>query len=52
MPLQIDVNRRETAAEILRWVVMAISPLTLSELGAATNVRPSVGFSQDEVMRD
>ena len=52
MLLQIDVNRRETAAEILRWVVMAIRPLTLSELGAATNVRPSVGFSQDEVMRD
>jgi hypothetical protein len=54
MLLQIDVDRRETAAQILRWVVMAVRPLTLSELSAAieTTVRRSVDFSRDEVIRD
>jgi hypothetical protein len=52
MLLQIDLNRRETAARILLWVVMAIRPLTLSELSVVINVKPSVGFSRDEVMRD
>ncbi|OBT40534.1 hypothetical protein VE00_08988 [Pseudogymnoascus sp. WSF 3629] len=53
MLLQIDDNRRETAAKILRWVVMAVRPLTLSELSAAieTAVVPSAMFSCDEVMR-
>jgi ankyrin repeat protein len=50
--LQINVDRRETAAKILRWTVMAIRPLTLSELSVALNVKPSVGFSRDEVIRD
>ncbi|MCJ1269980.1 Ankyrin-2 [Lobaria immixta] len=51
--LQIDVNRREIAAKILRWVVMAVRPLTLSELSIAidTTARPSLGFSRDEVMK-
>jgi hypothetical protein len=54
MLLQIDVDRRDTAAQILRWVVMAVRPLTLSELSAAieTNVRPTIGFSCDERIRD
>jgi hypothetical protein len=54
MLLQIDVDRRDTAAKILRWVVMAVRPLTLSELSAAieTALRPSVGFSCVEVIRD
>ena len=54
MLLQISDHRRETAAKILRWVVMAIRPLTLSELSAAieTTVIPSVGLSCDEVIRD
>jgi hypothetical protein len=52
MLLQIDLDRRETAARILLWVVMAIRPLTLSELSVAIDVKPSVGFSRDEVMRD
>jgi NACHT domain len=49
MLLQIDVDRRETAANILCWVVMAVRPLTLSELSAAieTTVRRSVDFSRD-----
>ena len=54
MLLQIDVDRRKIAANILRWVVMAVRPLTLSELGIAieTAVRPSAIFSCDEVIRD
>ena len=35
MLLQIVAERRETAARILRWVVMAVRPLSFSELGAA-----------------
>ncbi|MCJ1398835.1 hypothetical protein MMC11_002036 [Xylographa trunciseda] len=35
MLLQIDVGRQEIAARILRWVVMAVRPLTLSELSTA-----------------
>ena len=55
MLLQIDSGRREIAARILRWVVMAVRPLTLSELSIAidTTVRPSAaGFSHDEMTRD
>jgi hypothetical protein len=54
MLLQIDVDRQEIAAKILHWVVMAVRPLTLSELSAAieTAVKPSVMFNCDEVMRD
>ncbi|KAF4609832.1 hypothetical protein G7Y89_g15791 [Cudoniella acicularis] len=50
--LQINRDRRETAAKILLWVVMAIRPLTLSELSIAIDIRSSTSFSQDEVMRD
>ncbi|KAH8591314.1 hypothetical protein B0O99DRAFT_719265, partial [Bisporella sp. PMI_857] len=49
---QIDVNRRKTAAHILRWVVMAVRPLTLSELGIAIGARASIGFCCDDVTRD
>ncbi|MCJ1270776.1 hypothetical protein MMC22_010673 [Lobaria immixta] len=54
MLLQIDIGRRDIAAKILRWVVMAVRPLTLSELSIAidTTGSSSVGFSCDEVMRD
>jgi hypothetical protein len=50
--LQIDLDRRDTAARILFWVVMAIRPLTLAELSVAINVNPSVSLSRDEVIRD
>jgi ankyrin repeat protein len=53
--LQIDVDRRKIAAKILRWVVMAVRPLTLSELSIAieTTVGPTVvAFSRDKVTRD
>jgi hypothetical protein len=54
MLLQISEHRRETAAKILRWVVMAVRPLSLSELSAAvgTTARSSVGLSCEEVMRE
>lgn len=54
MLLQIDVDRREIAAKILRWVVIVVRPLTLSELSAAieTAVKPSVMSNCNKVMRD
>ena len=54
MLLQIDINQREIAAKILRWVVMAVRPLTLSELSIAINTtgKRSLAFSRDEEMRD
>ncbi|PVH74235.1 hypothetical protein DL98DRAFT_658902 [Cadophora sp. DSE1049] len=54
MLFQIDINRRETAAKLLRWVVMAVRPLSLSELRAA--IEPAVQhptiLSPDEVIKD
>ncbi|KFY68330.1 hypothetical protein V498_10663 [Pseudogymnoascus sp. VKM F-4517 (FW-2822)] len=54
MLLQIERNRRETAAKIFLWVTMAFRPLSLSELSAAIDIviTPSTSFSRDEVMRD
>ena len=54
MLLQIAIGRREIAAKILCWVVMAVRPLTLPELSIAieTTVRPSAILSRDEVVRD
>ncbi|MCJ1267775.1 hypothetical protein MMC22_007661, partial [Lobaria immixta] len=54
MLLQIDIGRRDIAAKILSWVVMAVRPLSLSELRIAIDAtgRPSLGFSDDEVIRD
>ena len=53
--LRIDSGRREIAARILRWVVMAVRPLTLSELRIAieTAAEPStVAFDPDQKIRD
>ena len=53
--LQIDSGRREIAARILRWVVMPVSPLTLSELRVAieTTAEPStVAYDPDQMIRD
>ncbi len=54
MLLQIDPEKREIAAKILLWVVMAVRPLTLSEMSAAIDlaVEPSATFTRDDVMRD
>lgn len=52
MLLQFPSHRRETIATILRWVVMAVKPLTLSELSTAigNTVETSFGLSCEEVM--
>ena len=55
MLLQIDPGRRQVVAQILRWVVMAARPLTVSELSIA--IMPygdfhTVAFSRKEIMRD
>ena len=52
MLLQINLDRRDTAARILRWVVMAIRPLTIAELSVAINVDSSMSFSPDIIIRD
>jgi len=52
MLLQIRRERRDIAALILRWVVIAIRPLTLTELSAATGIRLVAKLSIDEEMRD
>jgi ankyrin repeat protein len=51
MLLQIPRERRDIAASILRWVVMAVRPLTLAELSAAIGVKPVTGLSINEAMR-
>ncbi|KAI9674017.1 MAG: hypothetical protein M1829_003860 [Trizodia sp. TS-e1964] len=52
--LQIDSDRRDMAAQILRWVVMAFRPLTLLELSIAfeASVKPSPPFSCVQIMSD
>ncbi|EXU99026.1 ankyrin repeat protein [Metarhizium robertsii] len=40
------------ASKILRWVVMATRPLTLSELAKAVQVRPLASLSAEKVMSD
>ena len=54
MLLQVDTSHREFVAKILRWVVMAVRPLTLSELSAAlqADITPSADFNREEIMRD
>jgi hypothetical protein len=54
MLLQIDVNRRELAAKMLLWVVIATRPLTLSELGTAVGIsnEPSDDYSFDQAVKD
>jgi hypothetical protein len=53
MLLQISEHRRETAAKILRWVIMAVRPLSLLELSTAvgTTAISFVGLSSVEVIR-
>jgi hypothetical protein len=52
MLLQIKEDRRSTAASILRWVVMALRPLTLAELATAINLKPVSNLSTDQVIQD
>ena len=52
--LQIDSGRRNIAAIILRWVVMAVRPLTLSELSLAIEptLNSPIVANRDERIRD
>ncbi len=53
MLLLIDEDRRDNAAKILRWVVMAVRPLTLSELSEVIGItRSSIAFNPDDKMKD
>jgi hypothetical protein len=52
MLLQIPDHRRQIAAKILLWIVMAVRPLTLIELSTAIESIPSLSLSCDEVIRD
>ena len=59
MLLQIKPERRQTIAQILRWVVVAARPLTVLELSIALKQsnhdhdhNRTVPFSREEVMRD
>ena len=50
--LQIEDSRRETAARVLRWVVMAFRPLTLAELSAAIQSMLPNSLAYDDAIRD
>jgi ankyrin repeat protein len=47
-----EERRKKIAVSILCWVTMAVRPLTLTELGAATKTRQSGNLSVKEVIRD
>ena len=51
--LGIAVEHQQIAARILRWVVMAVRPLTLSELSAdiEPTIKPPTGFTRKDVTR-
>ena len=52
--LGIEVGHRQIAARILRWVVMAVRPLTLSELGAIIEptIEPPTDFTREDMTRN
>ena len=54
MLLGIKVDHRQIAARILRWVVMAVRPLTLSQLSAIIRptVEPPFGFTREDVTKN
>jgi ankyrin repeat protein len=52
MLLQIKEDQRNTAVSILRWVVMALRPLTLAELAVAINARPASNLSTGQAIQD
>ena len=53
MLLDIRADHRQIAATILRWVVMAVRPLTLSELNAIIEptTEPPIGFTREDVTK-
>ena len=52
MLLQIKPDRRNTAAFILRWVIMAVRPLTLTELAVAIEMRSVSIVNSDQTIQD
>lgn len=53
MLLRTDKSRRAVLTKALRWVTMAVRPLTLRELAAVTGVQPAVaGLSSYQSIRD
>ncbi|EFY93351.1 NACHT and Ankyrin domain protein [Metarhizium acridum CQMa 102] len=48
---KIKVSQRSMVSKILRWVVMAVRPLTLKELAAAAQVECIASMSIDDVVR-
>ncbi|KAF7502472.1 hypothetical protein GJ744_005687 [Endocarpon pusillum] len=52
MLLRIQRDRRSISAHILRWVTVAVRPLTLPELAAAVGLRSPTPASRDQAIRD
>jgi hypothetical protein len=52
MLAQIRRNRRSVAIVLLKWVLSACRPLSLSELGAVTRVQPATGQSVEEAVTE
>jgi hypothetical protein len=52
MLLQIESSRRRSSSVILRWVTMAIRPLTLQELAAIIGVQSSAFITTEQAVRD
>jgi ankyrin repeat protein len=53
MLLRIPAKQREVSCAILRWVTLAVRPLQLQELAAATGVRPfSPHVTIEQAIRD
>ena len=52
MLLQIESSRRHAASLILRWVTMALRPLTLEELAVAVDIKFSDFLTKNQTIRD
>jgi ankyrin repeat protein len=53
MLVRIPAKRRAVSQAILRWVTMAVRPLQLQELAAATDIRPfSAQVTKEQAIRD
>ncbi|KAF3075523.1 hypothetical protein CFAM422_002216 [Trichoderma lentiforme] len=51
MLAQIEASRRSVIFDILQWVIVAVRPLTLSELGEAIHL-PTTRISKDQAILD
>ena len=52
MLLQIESSRRRISSLILRWVTMAVRPLTLQELAAVIGIQSSAFITTEQAVRD